>query len=217
MKARERPAACGGFPTVRSAALAVLCVSAVAIVLWAANTPLPMRRLRAPGTAARVYPVRVDDPSVFRRFNAGGVLVVESAMPPGCLIVRGEGSFVVCNTDLFCAPNRSQPTVFSVYAMPSAPDRLLIESGSGCDSTCCDNAAAVISIRGKRLDDNVGERLLGRVLVAPCVLAGVVGGKFWHSMARRSESSVLGAQCGWIASVLLVGMLSVAISLVTWG
>lgn len=139
-------------------------------LLAAAATPNPLLQVASYPSAHRVFPTRVTDRpnSGFELPSRGRGARIELTAEFGCLQVRrpnGVTTGKLCNRHLHCGQANAPPPLwrgFEVYRTRRV-DIYYVETGSACYSFCCDSRGMMVSADGRRLDDNVVDRIALRL------------------------------------------------------
>jgi len=120
----------------------------------------PMLQSSSVSVDDRVFPVSYDAASSLR-FDAE-TFRVQLSEQPGCVELHAlQGKSEVCNRHLHCADRPPKVWAFEVFR--SGADAFYVETGSQCNSACCDFRGTTISSRGQRLDDTWPQRVLTRL------------------------------------------------------
>jgi hypothetical protein len=116
-----------------------------------------------------IFPKVVSDDHVrFDLRTEKGTVRIESAPRFGCIQIDAAGGArvgPVCNRRMHCnqgAPLPSYPSRLSIYNLPAA-GTYYADTGSACDSSCCDLSGMIFARDGRRLDDGPWQRIYMRL------------------------------------------------------
>jgi hypothetical protein len=148
--------------------------------LVAMTTQTPLLQNRSLGIDRRIFPITLDEKrSAFDLPPELGSVRIEPAPQYGCLqLVTRSGQSIrrVCNQHLLCLDrSATMPSAmaFEVFRFPQ-PNAFYVETGSQCNSACCDWRGMSFTGEGERLDDDILRRLTLRLGVSG-IIALTVG------------------------------------------
>lgn len=141
----------------------ILLLAVSALVAMTTQTPL-LQDLSL-GTDSRIFPDTLNEErSGFDLPRGISSMRIEREVRYGCirfLTHSGQSMEPVCNRHLLCMDNSATGTnssSFEVFKLPK-PNTFYVETGSQCNSACCDWRGMSFTGEGKRLDDGVLQRL----------------------------------------------------------
>lgn len=120
-----------------------------------------------------------------------GPIRVESVEPYGCIRIRvadGRQLGPICNQRMACLHRAPLPAELSTVYLSrlSNAGQYFVETGSACDSSCCDYRGTKFSDDGKRLDDGPLQRIYLRLgLLGLSVLGMGAAGAVLRLLGRR--------------------------------
>jgi hypothetical protein len=151
----------------------------------AVATPAPFLQDLSPGVDKRIFP-RSD---AAQEATVGSIRIRRTARP-GCVELDGDVRAVFCNQHLHCSANIAQAWSFEVFQLDPR-DIFYLETGSQCNSACCDWRGMTFTAEGRRLDDGVVQRVMLRLGIAgsaACVMG--LAGLVWMLRKRQGRSVV---------------------------
>jgi hypothetical protein len=139
----------------------LLLVLSVVVML---AIPTPLLQTRSESIDHRVFPTQVGQGSVFSLSPENGGGRVEAVPPYGCIKLTtrdGLTSKPICNRHLSCENEGLRllpPSSIEVFQI-ARPGQFYVETGSTCNSSCCDFRGMTFSGNGRRLDDGLVDRI----------------------------------------------------------
>jgi len=178
----------------------------IVVAIVAMTRPTPLLTEKAADEMALVYPLRPEAREPFEVPGDSGIVRVKSVNPYGCIEIEGPGRQRVgpiCNRHLDCrrGPLPTVPSNLFVFQI-SGTGQYFAQTGSACDSACCDMSGMRFALDGKRLDDGPFHRVYLRLGLLGCVALGIGAAS---AMRRRLNASSV----GWRIASLLAFMVAV--------
>jgi hypothetical protein len=184
--------------------------SAVSIGV-AMATPTPLLQDLSLSGDSRIFPTTpTQGSSGFDLPPELGHIRIEPALQYGCIQLRastGQSTGPICNRRLLCrdkTETAADSMAFEVFKLPT-PNAFYVETGSACNSACCDWRGMSFTGDGKRLDDSLLQRLSLRLGLPG--FAGLLAGFLclaWVLRARTGLSARAGMAIGFGAAMAML-------------
>ena len=181
----------------------------VVLALRAMAVPSSLLSQRDFDEMVSVYPTLVEERAPFEIRTKNGTARVQSVAPYGCIrIEAADGQRVgpICNRHMDCWQG-ARPTLTSNLTVfrTSTSGEYFADTGSTCDSSCCDLSGMRFSANGRRLDDGPLQRVYLRLgSLGLAALAVGVSGATLRLLRRRWLGWRITTLLGFASAVLLL-------------